>query len=159
MRDEKRRSNGELDFEIYHFVFETVSEMSREIAEAARKFPKEKLYLTDLACIHSSLVCVNLEEAWSLKEQGFSFLDKLSDAAQAASRTQDVLKLALKNNYIDRDVFRKIDSQYDKIFEDMFTMLCNGKKLATREKSNGSRPAANKKLPLLAGRLAVQQAS
>jgi four helix bundle protein len=133
MRFDNRKTNGDLDFEVYHFVFETAIEIFEEIFEASKSFPREKYFLTDQVRKHSKLVCTNLAEAWRMKENPSVFINKLSDAAQAASKTQTCLELASKYNYIGMEIFKKIDSKY----EDIFELLCNGtKKLAYRESYN-----------------------
>ena len=141
MRYGKKRVNGELNT-VYDSVFESALEIVEEIAQASKDFPRERIYLADLVCRHSKLVCDNLEEAWRMKEHGPMFLDRLSDAAQAASKTQDVLKLASRNNYIDGETFRKIDAKYESIFEDIFMVLCDGKKLMNNSRGNGKREQA-----------------
>jgi hypothetical protein len=139
MRYIKKRTEGETDFDIYNFVFETAGEIFEIITGASGGFPKDKVYLADLACKHSKLVCIKLEEAWRMKEHRISFLDTLSEAAQAASKTQDALRLASKNNYFDREIFLKIDGAYENIFEDIFSILCEGKKFLNYPKGNGRR--------------------
>lgn len=121
MRYEKLRTNGEMDNKVYHFIFLMATEISEEVDEVSRSFPKEKNYLADLIRRQSRLVCINLEEAWRMKEHKAVFLDKLSDAAQAASKTQNCLELASRYNYIDKKIFIKLDNKY----EDIFEMLCN----------------------------------
>jgi four helix bundle protein len=120
MKHDRKRGNGELDFEVYHFIFETSIEIFEEVFEVSKHIPREKFYLTDLARRHSKQVCTNLAEAWRLKENKPVFLSKLSDAAQAASKTQTCLELASKHNFINRDIFRRIDSKY----EDIFDLIC-----------------------------------
>ena len=109
------------DFEIYRFVFETAVEIFEEIFETSRSFPKEKNFLTEQLRKHARSVCTNLAEAWHLKKQKASFINKLSDAAQAASKTQLFLEYSSKCKYIDHRVFRKLDSKY----EDIFDILCD----------------------------------
>jgi four helix bundle protein len=109
------------EFEVYRFVFETAIEIFEEIFETSKNFPKEKKFLTDQVRRYSRSVCTNLAEAWHMKKNKSSFINKLSDAAQAASRTQLFLEYASKCKYIDSRVFRKLDSKY----EDIFDMLCD----------------------------------
>jgi four helix bundle protein len=109
------------DFEVYRFVFETAIEIFEEIFETSRNFPQEKKFLTEHIRKHARSVCTNLAEAWHMKKQKTSFINKLSDAAQAASKTQLFLEYASKCNYIDPGVFRKLDSKY----EDIFDILCD----------------------------------
>jgi four helix bundle protein len=70
------------------------------------------------------MVCLNLAEAWRMKENRSVFLNKLSDAAQAASKTQTCLEFASRYNFIKRHILIKLDAKY----EDMFELLCNGAK-------------------------------
>jgi|GEM_PF-2311614 len=133
------RINGKIDFEIYELVSETALQIFEEITRVARDFPNDKIYLADLVCRHSKLVCTNLEEAWRMKESRNAFVDKLSDAAQAASKTQDLLKFASANNYMDRKIFEKIDTEYENIFEDIFSILCDSEKMIDHHKNNGKR--------------------
>jgi len=109
------------DFEIYRFVFETAIEIFEEIFETSGNFPQEKKFLTEHIRKHARSVCTNLAEAWHMKKQKASFINKLSDAAQAASKTQLFLEYASKCKYIDHGVFRKLDSKY----EDIFDILCD----------------------------------
>jgi four helix bundle protein len=109
------------EFEVYRFVFETAIEIFEEIFETSKSFPKEKKFLTDQVRRYSRSVCTNLAEAWHMKKNKSSFINKLSDAAQAASRTQLFLEYASKCKYIDSRVFRKLDSKY----EDIFDILCD----------------------------------
>lgn len=109
------------EFEVYRFVFETAIEIFEEIFETSKNFPKEKKFLTDQVRRYSRSVCTNLAEAWHMKKNRSTFINKLSDAAQAASRTQLFLEYASKYKYIDSRVFTKLDSKY----EDIFDMLCD----------------------------------
>lgn len=125
MAQEKKRTNGEvIDFEIYRFVFETAIEICEEVFETSKYLPKEKDFLTEQIRRYSRMVCINLAEAWNAKKNKDFFINKLSDAAQAAARTQNYLGYAFKNNYIDKNVFQKIDTKY----EDIFELLCQGMK-------------------------------
>jgi len=125
MNYEDKRVSGGLDYEVYHFVFETAIEIFEEIFEVSKRFPKEKFYLTDQLRRHSKSVCTKLAEAWRMREQRSILVSKLSDAAEEASKAQNCLELAVKYDYIERDVFKKIDSLYEEIFDDIFAMLCN----------------------------------
>ncbi|MEW6054041.1 MAG: four helix bundle protein [Nitrospirota bacterium] len=124
MRQVRKRVNGEPDFEVYHFVFDTAREIFEEIFEASKNFPKEKLYLTDQIRRNSLSVCTSLAEAWRMKDNRTIFLSKLSDAAQAASKAQNCLELASKYNFIRRETFQRLDTKYD----DIFDLLCDGTK-------------------------------
>ena len=125
MNHENRRVSGGLDYEVYHFVFETSIEIFEEVFEVSKRFPKEKFYLTDQLRRHARAVCTYLAEAWRMQGQRSILVGKLSDAAEAASKAQNCLGLAAKYNYVGEDVFKKIDTRYEEIFEDVFAMLCS----------------------------------
>jgi four helix bundle protein len=132
MRHVKKRPDSNLDFEVYHFVFEMAMEIFEELFEISRYFPKGKWYLTDQIRVNSEMVCASLTEAWRMRDTKSVLMNKLSDAALAASRTQNCLALALRNNYIRRETFHKIDTKY----EDIFDMICTG----TRKKTDFHEP-------------------
>lgn len=123
MRYEKQKAaSGGVDNTVYNFIFQMATEISEEVNEASKSFPKEKNYLADMVRRQSRLVCIKLEEAWRMKEHKTVFLDKLSEAAQAASETQNCLEFASRYNYVDKKFFEKLDAKY----EDIFEMLCDG---------------------------------
>ncbi|NWF97886.1 MAG: four helix bundle protein [Nitrospirae bacterium] len=122
MLQEIKKENEHIDFELYRFVFETAVEIFEEIFETSKRFPREKIFLIDQLRRHSKLVCINLAEAWRAKKDKDIFLDKISEAAQEASRVQNCLKFAVKCKFLGNDVYRKLDSKY----EDIFEMLCDG---------------------------------
>jgi four helix bundle protein len=117
---EERGSNLGMDNGVYNFVSKIAAEISEEVREASRDFPKEKDYLADMVRRQSRLVCINLEEAWKVKEHKDVFIDRLSEAAKAASKTQNCLECASRCNYIDKKFFEKLDAMY----EDIFELLC-----------------------------------
>jgi four helix bundle protein len=127
MRDALERTektSNIIDYEIYRFVFETAIEIYDEILENSKSFPEDKVFIIEQIQNYSKLVCVNLAEAWHGKKNKSSFIKKLSDAAQAASKTQIWLEYASKYNFLDPKIFKKIDSKY----EDIFEMVCHGMK-------------------------------
>ncbi len=142
MRYDKKRITGEFDFELFSYIFETAAGIVEELTNASKGIPKEKNYMADLIRRHSKLVCINIEEAWRAKEHRVIFLDRLSDAAQAASKTQDALKFASKNNYIAGEIVQEIDAKYEEMFEDIFIMLCDDKKPTSCARNNSKRMSA-----------------
>ncbi len=50
------------------------------------------------------------------------FLNKLTDAGQEAAETQTWLEFALSCGYIDKEVFQKLDDEYEHIFAMLNTM-------------------------------------
>jgi four helix bundle protein len=50
------------------------------------------------------------------------FINKLSDAEQEAAETQTWLEFALKCNYINKQIFEKLDDKCEHIFAMLITM-------------------------------------
>jgi four helix bundle protein len=44
------------------------------------------------------------------------FINKLSDAEQEAAETQTWLEFAWKCNYIDKEIFQRLDEKYEHVF-------------------------------------------
>jgi four helix bundle protein len=94
-----------------------------EIFEITKSFPKEeKFSLTDQIRRSSRSVCTNLAEAWRKRRYKAVFMNKLSDAEQEAAETQTWLEFALKCDYINEDVFKKLDDKYEHVFAMLITI-------------------------------------
>lgn len=107
------------ELEVYQLAFDT----AMEIFEISKGFPKEEQYsLTDQVRRSSRSVCTNLAEGWRKRRYKAVFINKLSDAEQEAAETQTWLEFALKCNYIDEHIFRKLDEKYEHIFAMLITM-------------------------------------
>jgi four helix bundle protein len=107
------------DLEVYRLAFVT----AMEIFEISRSFPKEEKYsLTDQIRRSSRSVCTNLAEAWRKRRYKAVFINKLTDAAQEAAETQTWLEFALECNYINKEMFERLDGKYEHIFAMLITM-------------------------------------
>jgi four helix bundle protein len=113
------RINSVRDLEVYRLAFDT----AMEIFEISRSFPKEEKYsLTDQIRRSSRSVCTNLAEAWRKRRYKAVFINKLTDAAQEAAETQTWLEFALECNYINKEMFERLDGKYEHIFAMLITM-------------------------------------
>ena len=121
-KDERRgtkRIKGVRDLDVYKIAFET----AMEIFEISKEFTKEEKYsLVDQLRKSSRSVCTNLAEGWRKRRYKAVFINKLSDAAQEAAETQTWLEFALKCNYINEVIFKKLDEKYEHIFAMLNTM-------------------------------------
>jgi four helix bundle protein len=114
-----KRISSVRDLEVYRLAFDT----AMEIFEITKSFPKEEKYsLTDQARRSSRSVCTNLAEGWRKRRYKAVFINKLSDAEQEAAETQTWLEFVWKCNYIDKEIFEKLDSHYEHIFAMLITM-------------------------------------
>jgi four helix bundle protein len=122
IKDEGRRKKmiGSVkDLEVYRLAFDT----AMEIFEISKNFPVEEKYsLTDQIRRSSRSVCTNLAEGWRKRRYKAVFINKLSDAEQEAAETQTWLEFALKCNYINKQIFEKLDDKCEHIFAMLITM-------------------------------------
>jgi four helix bundle protein len=122
MKDEGRRKKiiGSVrDLEVYRLAFDT----AMEIFELSKCFPPEEKYsLTDQIRRSSRSVCTNISEGWRKRKYKAVFINKLTDAEQEAAETQAWLEFALKCNYINKQIFEKLDDKYEHIFAMLITM-------------------------------------
>src|SRR4030065_1359333 len=114
-----KRINSVRELEVYQLAFNT----AMEIFEISKTFPVEEKYsLTDQIRRSSRSICTNLSEAWRKRRYKAVFINKISDAAQEAAETQTWLEFALKCNYIDKEIFQRLDEKYEHVFAMLITM-------------------------------------
>jgi four helix bundle protein len=114
-----KRIGSVRELEAYRLAFDA----AMEIFEITKSFPiEEKFSLTDQIRRSSRSVCTNLAEGWRKRRYKAVFINKLSDAEQEAAETQTWLEFALKCNYIDEHIFRKLDEKYEHIFAMVYNM-------------------------------------
>ena len=114
-----KRINSVRELEVYRLAFDT----AMEIFEITKSFPKEEKYsLTDQVRRSSRSVCTNLAEGWRKRRYKAVFINKLSDAEQEAAETQTWLEFALKCNYINKEIFKRLDDKYEHAFAMLITM-------------------------------------
>lgn len=82
-------------------AYKKVFELSMEIFELSKSFPKEETYsLTDQIRRSSRSVCANIAEAYRKRTYIKHFTSKLSDSDSENSETQVWLDFAFSCNYI-----------------------------------------------------------
>lgn len=100
------------DLKVYKLAFAC----AMEIFQITKSFPSEERYsLTDQIRRASRSVCSNLGEAWRKRRYRAVFINKLTDAQQEASETQTWLDFCLACEYINRQVFERLDQEYENI--------------------------------------------
>lgn len=96
VRGERRgtkRINSVRDLEVYKIAFDT----AMEIFEISKRFPNEEKYsLTDQIRRSSRSVCANLAEGWRKRRYKAVFINKLSDIAQEAAETHNLVRVCIK---------------------------------------------------------------
>jgi four helix bundle protein len=116
---ENRLAKSFRDLEVYKLSFT----IAMEIYEISKRFPMEEKYsLTDQIRRSSRSVCANIAEGWRKRKYVAMFISKLSDSAQEAAETQVWLEFALACKYIEKDIFNRLNEQYEHIFAMLSTM-------------------------------------
>ena len=104
------------DLEVYQRAFKA----AMRIHELSKAFPIEEKYsLVDQIQRAARSVCANIAEGWRKRRYSAVFKKKLTDSMAEASETQCWLEFSLAFNYLDKDTFRTLDSEY----EQLITML------------------------------------
>jgi four helix bundle protein len=117
------KSHRELD--VYKIAFD----VSMEIFEITKEFPKEERYsLTDQLRRASRSVCANISEAFRKRRYPKSFISKLSDSEAEAAETQCWLEFSYECKYINKNDFEKLYKIYDNILGKLVRMINQSEK-------------------------------
>jgi len=113
------------DLEVYKRSFEA----AMRIFQVTKEFPAEEKYsLVDQIRRASRSVCANISEAWRKRRYIAVFKNKMTDSMQEASETQCWLEFCLACQYIDQDIFDKLDDEYEQIIAMLNSVERNAKK-------------------------------
>ena len=113
------------DLEVYKRAFDA----AMRIYEITKFFPIEERYLLiDQMRRSSRSVCSNLAEAWRKRQYNAVFKNKLTDSMQEASETLSWLEFSFACKYIQNNVFKELDKDY----EDILAMLNSMEKNADK---------------------------
>ena len=94
-------------------VYQLSTQLSREIFELTKKFPKEETYsLTDQIRRSSRSVGAQIAEAWAKRRYERYFISKLTDACGELSETEHWIQTAENSLYIPTELSRRLIQQY-----------------------------------------------
>lgn len=86
-------------------VYKLSRQLSKEIFEISRKFPREETYsLTDQVRRSSRSIGAQIAEAWAKRKYPKHFISKLSDADGEQLETQHWIETALDCEYVTNEV-------------------------------------------------------
>ena len=104
-------------------VYKLAMEMSREVFQISKTFPKEETYsLTDQIRRSSRSVSAQLAEAWRRRKYEAVFVNKLNEAEGEAAETQTWLEHAVQCGYAPVVQAREIHRLCDRILGKLVTM-------------------------------------
>ena len=130
-RAEGERMKGNKD--INHFrdleVYKRAFDAAMRIFQVTKEFPAEEKYSLVYQIRRASRsVCANISEAWRKRRYIAVFKNKMTDSMQEASETQCWLEFCLACQYIDQDIFDKLDNEYEQIIAMLNSVERNAKK-------------------------------
>lgn len=109
---EKRDIRHFRELDAYRVAFEA----AMRIYQITKSFPNEERFsLVDQIRRSSRSVCSNLAEGWRKRRYKAVFKNKITDSMQEASETQCWLEFSIACRYIERVMFDKLDSDYERI--------------------------------------------
>lgn len=107
--------------------------LSMEIFEITKKFPKEEMYsLTDQIRRSSRSVTITISEAYRKREYPKHFHSKLTDADAENSETQGWLEYAFACKYIDEIIFQSLLCKSIEVGKLINFMILNPKKFGVK---------------------------
>lgn len=105
-------------------VYKLSRQLSREIFEVSKKFPKEEMYsLTDQIRRSSRSVGAQIAEAWAKRKYEKHFVSKLTDADGEQLETQHWIETALDCSYISKEVANNLLEKYASVGRMLNSMM------------------------------------
>jgi len=104
-------------------------ELSMEIFELTKSFPKEEKYsLTDQIRRSSRSVCANLGEGYRKRQYPAHFVSKVSDSDMENTETQVWLDFSLACDYIPKELYEKLIEKSEEVGKLLSFMISNPEK-------------------------------
>ena len=101
-------------YELY--AFKKGFELSMQIFELSKNFPKEEKYsLTDQIRRSSRSVCASIAEGYRKRQYEAHFIAKISDADMENSETQSWLDFALNCKYLEKNIYEVLIKKSEEI--------------------------------------------
>lgn len=111
-KNRKRTIRHFRELDVYKVAFES----AMSIFKLTNSFPAEERYsMIDQIRRSSRSVCSNIAEGWRKRRYEAVFRNKITDSMQEASETQCWLEFSLACRYIEKELFDKLDNDYERI--------------------------------------------
>ncbi|MFM7430506.1 MAG: four helix bundle protein [Flammeovirgaceae bacterium] len=105
-------------------VYKLSRQLSKDIFNVTKKFPKEEMYsLTDQVRRSSRSVGAQIAESWGKGKYEKHFISKLTDADGEQLETQHWIEVALDCGYISNEVVANFLKQYTSIGNMLNSMI------------------------------------
>lgn len=115
-------------------AYQKAFELSMEIFELSKPFPKEETYsLTDQIRKSSRAICANMAEAYRKREYQKHFISKLTDADSENSETQVWIDFANSCKYINTEQQHNLTTKSIEVGKLINYMIANPEKFGVKE--------------------------
>jgi four helix bundle protein len=105
-------------------VYKLARQLSKEIFEVSKIFPKEEMYsLTDQVRRSSRSIGGQIAEAWGKRRYEKHFVSKLTDADGEQLETQHWIETALDCSYLSKEVAHDLLEQYASVGKMLNSMI------------------------------------
>ena len=105
-------------------VYQLSRELSKEIFEVSRTFPKEEMYsLTDQIRRSSRSIGAQIAEAWGKRKYEKYFISKLTDADGELLETEHWIETAEDSSYISKALSEKLLGRYNTLGKMLNSMI------------------------------------
>jgi len=105
-------------------VYRLARQLSKEIFEISKTFPKEEMYsLTDQVRRSSRSIGGQIAEAWGKRRYEKHFISKLTDADGEQLETQHWIETALDCSYLSKEVANGLLEQYASVGKMLNSMI------------------------------------
>jgi len=105
-------------------VFQTSYQLSLDIFELTKNFPKEEKYsLVDQIRRSSRSVCANIAEAWYKRRYQKLFINKLTDSAGETGETEVWIDFSFDHKYINAEQRNKLLDKYSEVGKMLNSMI------------------------------------
>lgn len=115
-------------------VYQKAFELSMDIFETTKSFPKEETYsLTDQIRRSSRSVCANLAEAYRKRSYIKHFLSKITDCQMENSETEVWLDFSLECKYVTEETYKRLLALNDEVGKLLYHIYSNPNKYGATE--------------------------
>ena len=105
-------------------VYKLARELSQEIFQISKGFPKEEMYsLTDQIRRSSRSVAAQITEAWAKRRYEKHFISKLTDSDGEQQETQHWIETAHDCSYISKEVAKQLLEKYSSVGKMLNSMM------------------------------------
>lgn len=118
-------------------VYKLSRQLSKEIFEISKKFPKEEMYsLTDQVRRSSRSVGAQIAEAWAKRKYEKHFVSKLTDSDGEQLETQHWIETALDCLYISSEIANNLLNNYASVGKMLNSMISKAESFCNSVNAN-----------------------